>query len=98
VLRAIDGRAAPRWCSITRARSRCPGPRWRSIGYACARCCTLKDSRVAVDADTHDLTATTTEVFEVGETVEVAGLLAIDHDVGLDYRYPALLGDVKRLR
>lgn len=58
----------------------------------------LQDGSGSAEQETHDLTATTTEDFEIGETVEVEGLLAIDHDVGLDYRYPALLGDVKRLR
>jgi hypothetical protein len=58
----------------------------------------LQDGSGSAELETNDLTATTTEAFEIGETVEVEGLLAIDQDVGLDYRYPALLGDVKRVR
>lgn len=58
----------------------------------------LQDGSGSAELATHDLTATTTEAFELGETVEVEGVLAIDQDVGLDYRYPALLGDVRRLR
>lgn len=58
----------------------------------------LQDGSGSPERETHDLTATTTEVIELGETLEVEGVLAIDHDVGLDYRYPALLADVKRVR
>lgn len=57
----------------------------------------LQDGSGSAELATHDLTATTTEAFELGETVEVEGVLAIDQDVGLDYRYPALLSDVKRV-
>lgn len=58
----------------------------------------LQDGSGSAQLETHDLTATTTERFELDETVEVEGLLAIDQDVGLDYRYPALLQDVQRAR
>ncbi len=58
----------------------------------------LQDGSGSAQLENHDLTATTTESFELGETVEVEGVLAIDQDVGLDYRYPALLADVKRVR
>jgi hypothetical protein len=44
-----------------------------------------------------DLTVTSVEVFEIGETVEVEGQLAIDQDVGAGYRYDALLADAHRV-
>ena len=44
-----------------------------------------------------DLTVTSVEVFEIGETVEVEGQLAIDQDVGAGYRYDALLKDAHRV-
>lgn len=57
----------------------------------------LQDGSGSLEGRDHDLTATTTEVFEVGETVEVEGRLAIDQDVGLGYRYEALLTEVVRV-
>jgi hypothetical protein len=45
-----------------------------------------------------DLTVTTAEPFDLGETVEVEGQLAIDQDVGVGYVYPALLSDATRVR
>ena len=44
-----------------------------------------------------DLTVTSVEPFEIGETVEVEGQLAIDQDVGAGYRYDALLADAHRV-
>jgi len=44
-----------------------------------------------------DLTVTSLEPFEIGETVEVEGQLAIDQDVGAGYVYEALLADAKRV-
>lgn len=44
-----------------------------------------------------DLTVTTTEPFELGETVEVEGRLRIDQDLGLGYRYPVLLAGANRV-
>jgi hypothetical protein len=57
----------------------------------------LQDGSGAPESRDHDLTATTTEAFEVGETVEVEGLLALDQDVGLGYVYDALLTQVVRV-
>jgi hypothetical protein len=45
-----------------------------------------------------DLTVTTTESFELGETVEIEGQLAIDQDIGVGIVYAALLGDATRVR
>jgi hypothetical protein len=45
-----------------------------------------------------DLTVTTAEPFELGETVELEGQLAIDQDVGVGYVYAALLSDALRVR
>lgn len=57
----------------------------------------LRDgSGSAADGD-HDLTATTTEPFELGETVEVEGNVTIDQDIGLGYRYPVLLAETRRV-
>lgn len=57
----------------------------------------LRDgSGSAADGD-HDLTATTTEPFELGETVEVEGEVTIDQDIGLGYRYAVLLAETRRV-
>jgi len=58
----------------------------------------LQDGSGSAERDNHDLTATTTEPFEVGEIVEVQGQLAIDQDVGVGYRYAALLTELTRVR
>jgi hypothetical protein len=57
----------------------------------------LQDGSGSAERGNHDLTATTTEPFEVGETVEVKGQLAIDQDVGVGYRYAALLTELIRV-
>lgn len=57
----------------------------------------LQDGSGSVSGGNGDLTATTTESFELGETVEVEGRLAMDQDVGLGYRYEALLTQTARV-
>lgn len=57
----------------------------------------LQDGTGSPEQHNHDLTATTTEAFELGETVEVEGQLAIDRDVGLGYEYAALLTQATRV-
>jgi hypothetical protein len=57
----------------------------------------LRDGSGSAAAGDHDLTATTTEPFDLGETVEVEGRVAIDQDIGLDYRYPVLLLETRRV-
>jgi len=57
----------------------------------------LRDGSGSEVARDHDLTATTSEAFELGETVEVEGRLTLDKDVGLGYRYPALLEMTSRV-
>jgi hypothetical protein len=51
----------------------------------------LRDGSGSPGGEDDDLTATTTERFELGQTLEVEGVLAIDQDVGAGYRYAALL-------
>jgi hypothetical protein len=51
----------------------------------------LRDGSGSADAGDDDLTVTTTEPFQLGETVEVEGTLAIHQDVGAGYNYDALL-------
>jgi hypothetical protein len=58
----------------------------------------LQDGSGSPESRDHDLTATTTEAFELGETVEVEGLLALDQDVGLGYVYDALLTQIVRVK
>ncbi|HTV21147.1 MAG TPA: hypothetical protein VMG12_20820 [Polyangiaceae bacterium] len=58
----------------------------------------LRDGSGSADQGDDDLTATTTEPFELGETVEVEGELAIDQDVGAGYVYSALLTKLTRIK
>jgi hypothetical protein len=51
----------------------------------------LRDGSGSADGGDDDLTVTTTEPFQLGETVEVEGTLAINQDVGAGYNYDALL-------
>jgi hypothetical protein len=51
----------------------------------------LRDGTGSAEREDDDLTVTTTEEFALGETVEVEGRLEIDQDLGLGYRYAALL-------
>jgi len=57
----------------------------------------LRDGSGSADRGDDDLTVTTTEPFQLGETVEVAGELAIDVDVGAGYTYAALLTKATRV-
>lgn len=57
----------------------------------------LRDGSGSAERGDHDLTATTTEAFELGETVELEGKLAIDQDVGAGYVYAALLTEATRV-
>jgi hypothetical protein len=57
----------------------------------------LRDGSGGADRGDDDLTATTTEPFELGETVELEGELAIDQDVGAGYVYAALLTQAARV-
>jgi len=57
----------------------------------------LQDGSGSAASGNGDLTATTTQTFVLGETVEVEGRLAIDQDVGLGYRYEALLTQTARV-
>jgi hypothetical protein len=57
----------------------------------------LQDGSGSPSGGNGDLTATTTESFVLGESVEVEGRLAIDQDVGLGYRYEALLTQTARV-
>jgi hypothetical protein len=51
----------------------------------------LRDGTGSSEREDDDLTVTTTDQFELGETIEVEGRLRIDQDLGLGYRYPVLL-------
>jgi hypothetical protein len=57
----------------------------------------LRDGSGSAKRGDDDLTATTTEPFELGETVELEGELAIDQDVGAGYVYAALLTQAIRV-
>jgi len=57
----------------------------------------LRDGSGSAEQGDDDLTATTTEAFELGETVELEGELAIDQDVGAGYVYAALLTEATRV-
>ncbi|MET0410301.1 MAG: hypothetical protein ABW217_03345 [Polyangiaceae bacterium] len=57
----------------------------------------LRDGSGSAAGGDHDLTATTTEPFELGETIEVEGRVTIDQDIGLGYRYPVLLAETRRV-
>jgi len=58
----------------------------------------LWDGSAARENGEDDLTVTTTtDGFEIGETVELEGRLLIDLDLGLGYRYSALLDGAERI-
>lgn len=57
----------------------------------------LRDGTGSADGGDDDLTVTTSDEFELGETIEVEGRLLIDQDLGLGYRYPALLASATRV-
>lgn len=55
------------------------------------------DGSAAPETGADDLTVTTTEEFGIGETVELEGRLLVDQDLGLGYRYTALLDEATRV-
>lgn len=57
----------------------------------------LWDGSAAPDTHADDLTVTTTEEFQIGETVEIEGSLLLDQDLGLGYRYTSLLDEAERV-
>lgn len=57
----------------------------------------LRDGTGSPSRGDHDLTLTTTDHFEVGEEVEVEGVLVGNRDFGLGYAYPALLEQAQRM-
>ena len=58
----------------------------------------LRDGTGSTERGDHDLTVTTSERFELGETVEVEGHVLVDQDLGLGYRYAVLLDASRRIR
>jgi hypothetical protein len=58
----------------------------------------LRDGTGSLERGDHDLTVTTAERFELGETVEVEGHVLVDQDLGLGYRYAVLLDASRRIR
>jgi hypothetical protein len=57
----------------------------------------LWDGSAGPETSADDLTITTTDEFQIGETVEVEGRLLVDRDLGLGYRYTALLDGATRV-
>lgn len=57
----------------------------------------VRDGSGSPEREDHDLTVTTNDEFQVGEVVEVEGHLLIDQDLGLGYRYTALLEAAHRV-
>jgi hypothetical protein len=57
----------------------------------------LWDGNAGPETSADDLTITTTDEFQIGETVEVEGRLLVDRDLGLGYRYTALLEAAMRV-
>jgi hypothetical protein len=57
----------------------------------------LWDGSAGPETNADDLTITTTDEFQIGETVEVEGRLLVDRDLGLGYRYSALLDGATRV-
>jgi len=55
----------------------------------------LRDGSGDAAQGTHDLTVTTAEQPEPGQTVLYEGTLAVDRDLGAGYRYPVLLEDAR---
>jgi hypothetical protein len=53
----------------------------------------LRDGSGSAERGDDDLTPTTTEAFDLGDTVELEGELAVDQDVSAGYVYAALLTD-----
>jgi hypothetical protein len=57
----------------------------------------LRDGTGNAESNDHDLTLTSSEHFDPGEEVEIEGVLALDQDFGLGYRYAALVERATRL-
>jgi len=57
----------------------------------------LRDGTGSAERQDDDLTVTTNQEFALGETVELEGRLQIDQDLGLGYRYAALLSAATRV-
>jgi hypothetical protein len=57
----------------------------------------LRDGSGDHNAGTDDLVVTTTATPEVGETVLIEGVVAIDRDIGSGYRFDTLVDDAKIL-
>jgi hypothetical protein len=57
----------------------------------------LWDGSAGPETSADDLTITTSDEFQIGETVEVEGRLLVDRDLGLGYRYAALLDGATRV-
>jgi hypothetical protein len=57
----------------------------------------LWDGSATAETHADDLTVTTSEELQIGETVEVEGRLLVDQDLGLGYRYAALLDGATRV-
>jgi hypothetical protein len=57
----------------------------------------LRDGSGSAELQDDDLTVTTTQDFELGETVEIEGRVRIDQDLGLGYRYAAMLTGATRI-
>ncbi len=57
----------------------------------------LRDGSGSREREDDDLTIATTGEFQVGETVEIEGQLRVDQDLGVGYRYAALLEDATRI-
>lgn len=55
----------------------------------------LRDGSGSLEGRDNDLTVTTRETLELGQTVEFEGTVQVDQDLGLGYRYPVLLQDAK---
>jgi hypothetical protein len=51
----------------------------------------LQDGSGSKDKGTHDILATTSKEFEVGEVVTIKGLVALDRDFGSGYKYGVLI-------
>ena len=78
----------------TRARARRGGADRARRARAVASC-TCATAAATLPRGTHDLTITTLEQPEAGQTVLLEGRLTVDRDFGAGYRYPVLLEDAR---
>ena len=58
----------------------------------------LQDGSGSAAHQDNDLTITTTEELALGETVEVEGIVQVDRDLGLGYRYAVMLTGATQAR